>query len=227
MSHLWVMDCQMITGYQGLAVDVWFSQRSYLAMAEVRYKKRQDGADDVYGILQNGFPAGLAMSRGAYQSSLEDAPDDLGIDSLGEPVLERQLDADTSLLVHRVELCKATQNVKVRAAVAGPLTEQLYCKTRLLACMVPSCTGPACAVSAPPALLCGRRQLHQPRGAGVGAAVGGARAEGQRSDSGEHLAYLVLCLVFSASRHPTRKACSLLAQAAIVLCSCLYKICAS
>ena len=185
VSHLWVTDGQMITGYQGLAVDVWFSQRSYLALAEVRSQKRQDGADDIYGILQNGFPAGLDMSRTAYQSNLEAAPDDLGLGSLGEPVTERQLDADTTLYVHRVELCKATQNVKVRAAVAGPLTIQV-CATRPQARLAASCTGPACAVPAPPALLCGRRQLHQPRGAGVGAAAGGAGAEGKRIDPGEH-----------------------------------------
>ena len=150
----------MISGYRGLAIDVWLSQRSYLALAEVRYEERQDGADDILEILRKSFPAGLATSRSEYQASLKAAPDNIDLGSLGEPVIERQLDADATLRVYQVELRKAQQAVKVRTAAAGSHAgESLCCGPQAYSA---TCSGPARALPAPPAVLCGRRQLHQP-----------------------------------------------------------------
>ena len=119
---------QEITGYQGLAIDVWLSQRSYEALAEVSYDERQDGADDILKILQNGFPAGLATSRTEYQSNLI-AATPLNIKSLGEAVSMRWLDSHSTLSVYRVDLSTADKTVKVWGTLAASWPYYLFCMT--------------------------------------------------------------------------------------------------
>ena len=103
---------QEINGYEGLAIDLWLSQRSYQALVEVRYEEKLPGADDIVKLLRDKFPSGLSQSRAEFLAALSStAP--LCMDSLGEAVSTRSMEDGSTLAVYRTNLSQAHQTVKV------------------------------------------------------------------------------------------------------------------
>lgn len=56
---------EIISGFQGLRVDVWISLRTYHVWIDARWRKRRPGADKVVDILSKHFPH-ASPSRDAF-----------------------------------------------------------------------------------------------------------------------------------------------------------------
>jgi hypothetical protein len=109
---------QEISGYEGLGIDLWLSQRSYHALVEVACEAKLPGADDVVKLLRDKFPSGLAQSRAEFLSALSSAAP-LCVDSLGAAVSTRGMDDGATLAVYRTNLSQAHKTVKVSCRCAA------------------------------------------------------------------------------------------------------------
>ena len=100
-----------IQGYIDLAVNIWFSQRTFQALIELQYAAKQPGADDVVAKLQEHFPGGVCATRTEFEQRLADQAT-ATTDQLGQPVWSQQSEGG-QLEVFAVQMSTASEQVKV------------------------------------------------------------------------------------------------------------------
>lgn len=77
-THQIFGDREEIVGYNGLAVDIYFSQLDFQAYVEVKFDDKAHGAMDIVSTLQEHFPGGLTADQKEYMAAVAAAsPPDL------------------------------------------------------------------------------------------------------------------------------------------------------
>ncbi|KAK9839470.1 hypothetical protein WJX81_003999 [Elliptochloris bilobata] len=120
-THQLFGEDEQITGFRGLDLSLSISQRSFAALAELKFdEKRASGADDVMGKMREAFPEGLAASRSEYERELA-AVEQPDLASLGDSVLRADLRSGGAVEVKQATLCSAHPSVKALHARMQPL----------------------------------------------------------------------------------------------------------
>ena len=109
-THQIFGDDEEIVGYKGLAIDIFFSQTSFHACAEVAFDDKAHGAKDIFTTLQEHFPGGLTPDKQKFLAEATKRAATSPV-KLGNPLAIPDLKSGLSVTL--ANLAEGSQDLKV------------------------------------------------------------------------------------------------------------------